>query len=190
MLKVPIRLTLMTRANAARACGPSLPTVFSPIAMPAQLMSPRNGPRASAASTAARPSASLETSHLTKRVAAPSSRASGSPRSAWTSAITTLAPCAASMREVAPPSPEAPPVTMNTLSLICMRPPIRARTSEPASVEEQEREGEAVASADPPRAGALTENCSVRAARAFRWRRLPGLPGRVPAPSAADIARR
>ena len=43
MLKVPIRLMLMTRANDASACGPSLPTTFSPMAMPAQLTRPRSG---------------------------------------------------------------------------------------------------------------------------------------------------
>src|SRR2546429_4629952 len=43
-----------------------------------------------------------------------------SPLSACMSAITTLPPSAASMRAVPSPSPEAPPVTMNTRSLICM----------------------------------------------------------------------
>ena len=39
MLNVPIRLMLMTLVNFSSECGPSLPTVFSPIAMPAQLTS-------------------------------------------------------------------------------------------------------------------------------------------------------
>ena len=100
MLKVPIRLIVMTRVNDASACGPSLPTVFSPIAMPAQFTSPRSVPICPAASTTACASASLVTSHFTKRALAPSSRASASPLSACTSAMTTLPPLAARSREV------------------------------------------------------------------------------------------
>jgi hypothetical protein len=37
-----------------------------------------------------------------------------------TSAITTLPPAAASICAVAPPRPEAPPVTMNALFWMCM----------------------------------------------------------------------
>ena len=68
-----------------------------------------------AAATTALPSASMVTSHSTKRALAPSSRASAAPLSACTSAITTLPPLATIMREVAPPRPDAPPVTMNVL---------------------------------------------------------------------------
>src|SRR5258706_88189 len=60
MLKVPIRLMPMTLANFSSECGPSLPTVFSPMAMPAQLTRACKPPNSfSAAATAALPCASL-----------------------------------------------------------------------------------------------------------------------------------
>src|SRR5882672_6071859 len=59
MLNVPIRLMPITRANVSSLCGPSLPTVFSPAAIPAQLIRPRNVPRPRAAATTALPSLSL-----------------------------------------------------------------------------------------------------------------------------------
>jgi len=47
--------------------------------------------------------------------------ASFSPASACMSAISTLAPFSAAIRAVAAPRPDAPPVTRNTLFLICMK---------------------------------------------------------------------
>src|SRR5215831_3227287 len=121
MLKVPTRLMLITRANEASTCGPSFFTVRSAIAMPAQLTRPLRDPKAFTVwSTTACPSDSEVTSHFAKRTLAPSSFASASPFSACRSAIATLAPFAASMRTVPSPRPDAPPVTMNVLPLICI----------------------------------------------------------------------
>jgi hypothetical protein len=64
--------------------------------------------------------ASEDTSHSAKRTFAPSSFASASPAALFKSAATTLPPCPARARTVPAPSPDAPPVTMNTLSLICI----------------------------------------------------------------------
>jgi hypothetical protein len=52
--------------------------------------------------------------------APPISLATASPRSTCRSAMTTLPPCAASMRAVPSPRPEAPPVTMKTLPAMSM----------------------------------------------------------------------
>ena len=116
MLKLPIRLTVIVLVYTASECGPFLPTVFSAGAMPAQFTRPISLPMETALATTAWPSASWLTSHLTK--APPISFATASPFSACMSAMTTLPPAAASMRAVPSPSPEAPPVTMNTLPLI------------------------------------------------------------------------
>ncbi len=65
MLKVPIRLMVMTLVKRARSCGASLPRVRSATPMPAQLTSTCSPPKAcTAAATAALPSASEVTSHL------------------------------------------------------------------------------------------------------------------------------
>ena len=53
MLKVPIRLTSTTLRNMSSGCGPSLPTVFSAIAMPAQLTRMRGSPSCLATSATA-----------------------------------------------------------------------------------------------------------------------------------------
>src|SRR5262249_14310193 len=124
MLKVPIRFTVTTFTNDPSACGPSLPIVFSPIAMPAQFTNPWRPPKVlTASATAARPSASLVTSHFTKRAVGPSSFASGSPFSVCRSAMTTLAPPACSIRTVPSPRPDAPPATRNVLALRSMSRP-------------------------------------------------------------------
>jgi len=54
-----------------------------------------------------------------KRTADPSSAASAVPPASFTSATTTRAPLATSMRAVAAPRPDAPPVTKKTLSVSC-----------------------------------------------------------------------
>ena len=101
--------------------APSRPTVFAAGAMPAQLTRPNSVPIDVAASTTARPSASLVTSQRTKRC--PSSSAMRVPGSVCTSAMTTFAPCAVNIRTVPAPSPDAPPVTMNALPSIFMESP-------------------------------------------------------------------
>ncbi len=113
MLKLPIRLTVMVLLNSAKPCAPFLPTVFSAGAMPAQLTKPMSLPMDTAWSTAACASASWLTSQRTN--APPIACATAEPWSDCMSAINTRAPLAASMRAVPSPSPEAPPVTMNTL---------------------------------------------------------------------------
>src|SRR5438874_3430770 len=85
-------------------------------------MRPCNIPNAlCAAATAALALASSVTSVRTKRVAAPNSAESALPCASLTSASTTLAPPSTSMRAVAAPRPEAPPVTIKTPLEICMR---------------------------------------------------------------------
>ena len=118
MLKLPIRLTVMVLLNTASACAPFLPTVFSAGAMPAQLTRPISLPSETARATTAWPSASLLTSQGTN--APPMSWATICPLSACISAMTTVPPCAASMRAAPSPRPDAPPVTMNTLPLMSM----------------------------------------------------------------------
>ena len=80
--------------------------------MPAQQTEIRRPPSASAAAaTAASTGSSSMTFASTKPARSPSSEASASPFSALRSAITTDAPRPCSARDVAAPSPEAPPKT-------------------------------------------------------------------------------
>jgi len=72
------------------------------------------------AATAAFALVSSATSVRTKRALAPSSVASSLPCLSLKSAMTTLPPASTSMRAVAAPNPDAPPVTMNVLPSICM----------------------------------------------------------------------
>ena len=63
MLKVPIRLMLMTRANSSSGCGPSRPTMRFAGPMPAQLIRMRGTPcLARASASAAVASSALVTS--------------------------------------------------------------------------------------------------------------------------------
>src|SRR5580692_8784073 len=78
--------------------------------MPAQLTSDLSGAISMAASTAAMTCSGFVTSVWTN--SPPSSLARGSPLSAWRSATTTRTPRSAKRRDVASPSPEAPPVTI------------------------------------------------------------------------------
>src|SRR6185437_12358238 len=81
MLNDPIRLMLIVRANEARLCGPSLPSIFSPCTTPAQLTMPCSAPKAlCAASTAALPLASSVTSVRTNFAAAPARANAGAGR--------------------------------------------------------------------------------------------------------------
>src|SRR5438552_4198749 len=123
-LKVPIRLTLITLANAAKLCGADLPSTRSASPMPAQIMAPCSPPKASiVAFTALWTLASSVTSVCTKRVRPPSSAARPSPLARFTSAMATLPPALASMRTQAAPSPELPPLTRKVWSLMSMADP-------------------------------------------------------------------
>src|SRR5690606_35210524 len=120
MLKLPIRLTVTIFAKCASGIGPSLPTVLAAPPMPAQLTTPTSLPIPRAASIAAWPSASDVTSHLTNFALAPSLAACSLPSFSWTSAITTLPPALTMSSVVAPPRPDAPPVTTTTFPSNCM----------------------------------------------------------------------
>ena len=66
-LNVPIRLISTTLRNASSGNGPSLPRVLIALPVPAQLITMRSGPSASAASSAAVTAASSVTSVCAKR---------------------------------------------------------------------------------------------------------------------------
>src|SRR5690606_37172209 len=121
MLKLPIRLIWMTFVKRSSGWGPSLPTVLHGGPMPAQLTSPISSPISSAAATAAWASATAVTLQRTKRAGPPSWLANSAPSCWLTSAISTLPPSATIRSAVAPPSPDAPPVTMTTLPFTSIR---------------------------------------------------------------------
>src|ERR1017187_3710001 len=108
-LNVPIRLTSMTLRNDARSCGdPSRPTVRDAQPTPAQFTTVRSGtPCPAAACTAAATDPSSDTSVFTNRP--PDSAATVFPCSSFRSAMTTVAPVAASARATASPRPLAAP---------------------------------------------------------------------------------
>src|SRR5580658_10252011 len=110
-LNVPIKLMAMTRSKSASGIGPSRPTMRLAGPMPAQLIRMRGVPWSAAAlENAASVAAALVTSQV---IAMPlMSIATSAAAFALTSKIATLAPASASMRAVAAPSPEAPPVTI------------------------------------------------------------------------------
>ena len=113
-LKVPMRLISITRRYWSRLCAdaysPSRPMVRVAQPMPAQFTSDFSGAISTAASTAVITCSGLVTSVCTNRP--PISLARGTPLSSWRSATTTRTPRSASRREVARPSPDAPPVTI------------------------------------------------------------------------------
>src|SRR5690606_17862582 len=86
--------------------------------MPAEFTSTRSGPIDFAISTASTMSSVRVTSTLAK--APPISDAISVPRSSCRSATTTLAPRPASLRAVAAPMPDAPPVTIALTPLMSM----------------------------------------------------------------------
>ena len=99
---------------------PSRPTVRDAQPMPAQLTPARSGsPVATARSTAACTDASSVTSVRANRP--PISSAICLPRFSFRSAMTTVAPAAASTRAVASPRPLAPPETTAEVPLSSMR---------------------------------------------------------------------
>src|SRR5580700_3517629 len=118
-LNVPIRLMAMTRSKSASGIGPSRPTMRLAGPMPAQLIRMRGVPWSAAALVnAASVAAALVTSQV---IAMPlMSIATSAAAFALTSKIATLAPASASMRAVAAPSPEAPPVTIAACPLMSM----------------------------------------------------------------------
>src|SRR6202044_2079277 len=110
-LNVPIRLMAMTRSKSASGIGPSRPTIRFAGPMPAQLIRMRGVPWSAAdLANAASVSAALVTSQVTAMPLM--SIATSAAAFALTSKIATLAPASASMRAVAAPSPDAPPVTI------------------------------------------------------------------------------
>ena len=111
MLKEPIRLTLITLSKSASGIGPSRPITRLATPMPAQFTNTRAGPWALDAATIA---ASADDASATSQTTAtpPISAATVSASLALRSQTATLAPCAASLRAVAAPNPDAPPVTM------------------------------------------------------------------------------
>ena len=109
-LKLPIRFTAMTLEKYSRLWGPPLCATRSAQPIPAQQTDIRRPPPALAARSTAVPTASASVTFVSTK-SAPISAASASPFSALRSAMTTLAPASASAREVAAPSPEAPPAT-------------------------------------------------------------------------------
>src|SRR5580704_7083863 len=118
-LNVPIRLMAMTRSKSASGIGPSRPTMRFAGPTPAQLIRMRGVPLSAAALVnAASVAAALVTSHA---IAIPLMSRATSTAAFWlTSKIATLAPASASMRAVAAPSPEAPPVTIAACPLMSM----------------------------------------------------------------------
>jgi len=118
-LNVPIRLMAMTRSKSASGIGPSRPTMRLAGPMPAQLIRMRGVPWSAAALAKA---ASVATALVTSQVIAmPLMSIATSAAAFWlTSKIATLAPASASMRAVAAPSPEAPPVTIAACPLMSM----------------------------------------------------------------------
>src|SRR5580692_2415906 len=110
-LNVPIRLMAMTRSKSASGIGPSRPTMRLAGPIPAQLIRMRGVPWSAAAlAKAASVAAALVTSQVTAMPLM--SIATSAAAFALTSKIATLAPASASMRAVAAPSPDAPPVTI------------------------------------------------------------------------------
>ena len=102
----------MTRANSASGIGPSRPTMRLAGPMPAQLIRMRAGPWSAAALANAASVAALSVTSQASGDAVDLGRDRRRRPSALTSKIATLAPAAASMRAVAAPRPEAPPVTI------------------------------------------------------------------------------
>src|SRR5580704_17645497 len=110
-LNVPIRLMAITRSKSASGIGPSRPTMRFAGPTPAQLIRMRGVPWSAAAlANAASVAAALVTSQVTAMPLI--STATSAAAFALTSKIATLAPASASMRAVAAPSPDAPPVTI------------------------------------------------------------------------------
>ena len=114
-LNVPIRLTSTTFLKASSGKGPSLLSVLAALPIPAQLTLMRSGPIDSATSSALPTAASSVTLVSTNLARSPSAATASSPRRSIT---TTEAPLSSSRLVVARPSPEAPPVTTATASLI------------------------------------------------------------------------
>src|SRR5947208_2819034 len=114
-LKVPVRLTAITRANSSSGIGPCLLTVRMAAPMPAQLTHTCTAPKRSTAfATAAWTSSALVTSAGAKRAGAPSRRATSSPADPGRSRMTALPPFSIIISTVASPRPDAPPVTSAT----------------------------------------------------------------------------
>ena len=120
-LKVPIRFTLTMAENFASGSGlPSRSMTLAGGPMPAQLTRIRALPLRPSASAMAFVTSSSSVTFTLWNVP-PMAFAFSVPRSSLRSKMATLAPFAASISAVAPPSPEAPPVTMAASPSICIR---------------------------------------------------------------------
>src|SRR6185312_9427176 len=132
MLKVPIRLTRITRSKSASGWGPSRPATRLATPMPAQLTSTRAGPCAASALAIPAPAeASSATSPTTPRP--PAALAASAAAAGLRSKTATRAPLAASASAVARPNPEPPPVTIaaTPVSFIALPPSAPASPSLP-----------------------------------------------------------
>src|SRR6202166_3088193 len=118
-LNVPIRLTLMMRANFASGYTPSLPTMRCEPPMPAQFIKTRAIPWS--LSALARPALTCSSSVTSAWRATPfTSAATFSAFSLLWSSTAIFAPLAAMARAVAAPRPEPPPVMRTATSFNCM----------------------------------------------------------------------
>src|SRR5215471_4877716 len=118
-LKLPIRLTSMTRRNASSGNGPSRPRIRPGVPTPAQLTAMRAGPcRWRAAATAV--STAVASVTLQPIANPPNSEAAVLAAASSRSRIVTLTRAAANAAAVARPSPEAPPLTIAACPSISM----------------------------------------------------------------------
>ena len=120
-LKVPMTLRFWMNWNGARSWGEPSRLMTRPTQpVPAQLTAMRRLPPSAAWSTAFWQSSGSVTSPPTKLALAPISATTSLPRSSLRSKTVTRTPSAASLRAVASPRPEAPPVMIAELPLISM----------------------------------------------------------------------
>src|ERR1700679_3326660 len=127
---VPIRLMLMMRSKFSSGYSLISPvalsrdTVLALLPVPAQLMRMRSWPIAPRALAKAASTAGVEVTSALQNTP-PISPAKASPRSSLRSKIATLTPWEASIRAVAAPNPEAPPVTTAEMLSSSFIPPSR-----------------------------------------------------------------
>ena len=129
----------MTCWKTFRSCGPFLDSTRPAVPMPAQLTTTRSGsPVDVAASTAVATWSGSVTSAPTYSTL---SSFSASSTAEGRSIPITRAPPAASLRTVAPPRPEAPPVTIAATSVVSMgAQAIAAPTGPPVSPDRSRRD--------------------------------------------------
>ena len=120
-LNVPMTLRFWMNSKGCRSWGEPSRLMTRPTQpVPAQLTAIRRLPPSAAWSTARWASAGSVTSPPTKLAAEPIDATTSLPRSSFRSNTVTRTPSLASLRAVASPRPEAPPVMMAELPLISM----------------------------------------------------------------------